>query len=116
MGLQFEDVSFEMIGRGGGEEDHPLVMLVDEEIQRLSNMVLEYGREDKATVTITVTIKAESDNGVVLGGKVVSKEPARSSKALSALVTPDGRVMTAEHKQEPLFSNVTPIGKEGSNA
>jgi hypothetical protein len=108
MSLEFEQVTFDMIGCGGGEDDLPLIELVNEEITRLSALVLQRGRDDKATVTVKLLVKAESDTGVVITGTVTSKDPGREARAISALVTGDGRVVTVEHKQQAL-PNVRPI-------
>jgi len=113
--MQFEDVSFEMIGRGGTEGDRPLVALVSEAMQHLAVLVQEEDRADKATLTVTVTVAKSGEGAVTIAGGLKTAEPKQFIKALSAQVAEDGRVLAAQHKQLPL-AGVTPIKNGESNA
>lgn len=108
MGLIFEDVKLDHIGRGGVDDDVPLVELAEAELREVCQLVAHPLHDDKGSVTIKVDVRKLEDGGLLIAGKVSSRLPSRDIKALSAQVDPDGNVQCVQHKQEPL-----PLGGNG---
>lgn len=112
----FEDVKFEMIGRGGTKEDVPLIDQTNEALYEAALAAANPETDGKATVTIRVTLKRGDEGGILHYGSVSVKNPVRRTKALLAFVEDDGRVTTRTHKQlaldqqiDQMIDNVTPI-------
>lgn len=115
--MLFDEVSVTMIGAGGTARDRTLIQRIDEEIQRLSQIVLETDRDQKATITIKLVIKAVSERTIAIEPTMTTTEPKHGIRGLSAVVTRDGQVLASEQRQMPIEfdANVAPIKKPGTN-
>jgi hypothetical protein len=90
-------VTLGMIGLGGLAEDQPLVAQIEEAIQRLAMIVHEPDRGDEAkgVITVKITVQADEAPGIIISSSVAVREPPRAVRALSAVVRPNGEVLTA---------------------
>jgi hypothetical protein len=101
--MNFEEVRLENIGRGGTNDDTPLVEMVDHMLQRAAAAVVsdEVKAGSTATITIKLVVKAQEGAGVAVLPDVDIKWPKPRLLGITGFVS-DGRLLTAEHKQTAL--------------
>ena len=110
--LEYEEIKLEMVGAGGAGS-RPVVEIVEDEIRRIARLVHDDGRADAGTVTLKIRVKAEGESTVVLEPRVSVTEPARDTRALSAILCGDGSVVAVQHKQQDLPGVVPLRGERG---
>jgi hypothetical protein len=101
---QYEDLSLNLIGAGGTEDDVLLIAYVDEILREVAIAVASPMNEAKkaGSVTVKLTIKPLENGSVVIASDVKATAPHRHIKSLMADVTKDGEVLAQDHRQEPL--------------
>lgn len=103
MGLNYEPVKLEHLGRGGTAEDVALVDEVEQKLAHLSMLVIDDKADGEGSLTIKIRVKKMGEESVLLAYSIAAKEPPMRRKALSAIVAPStGELFSAQHKQEAL--------------
>ncbi len=98
----WQDVSIESLMM---EDDRSLLEHINEAIQRQAQLVLEPGRSDKSSITMTVKLEALDEENVDISATTKAADPASLERGCIARVTPDGQVLSRPHRQQ-----VLPIG------
>ena len=109
MSVAFDEVTIEHIGVKRGEPT--LVEDVNAALSKLAHAVQDDQCNGKASITIKIDIERAGEGAVVIGGDVSIKTPKKKRRALTAMTTDDGGLVTQQTREQrlPGVDNVRPI-------